>query len=305
MNKKKLTFNWAATKQISQDKGEKKKFQFKDERFYYPKRRDDGTAEAVIRLLPPKIVGDTQLYDLPYVEFHKHGFQDMGGWFIQDCPKTIGLKCPVCEDVDVLYKRGDRDAGRARCKKVEYIVNIMVIKDPQTPENNGKVFLYRMGKKIKEKVWEKWFPNADGIDDPIDIWDYYDGANFKLKIKKTGRDDSGRSHPDYSTSEFMSPSELPEDLIEKANNEMVDLREFVDPTKFKSYTDLLEKYKKVIGVSSIDSGYESPKTEQSVIRIEKEEDLSVETDESSESLDTQVQEEDDFFSRLRDDSKDD
>lgn len=288
MNVKRFSYDCAKARTKTIENFEKKnKKNFKDDRFYYPQIKDDGTAEAIIRFLPPKFKGETQLYDLPYVEFYKHSFLGSAGWFIQDCPKTIKKDCPVCEDVSNLYNIGDKRNGSQRFKKVDYIVNILVIKDPQNPENNGKVFLYRFGKKIWEKICGKWCPKPDSIDEPLDIWSYYEGANFKLKIKRTAKDENGKSYPDYSTSEWCAPSSLSDEIAERCNEQMVDLNEFLDPSRFKSYDDLKENYLKKVGVSGnasslSDESYDS-----------KEEDVPIVVNEE------EVEEDDDFFNRLR------
>lgn len=308
MNKMKYKFDWkATTTKIKKKEEEKKKTGFpKDERFYYPEFKPDGKAEAIIRFLPMKLGKDGRpMYELPYVELYSHSFKETGRNFFSNCPKTIGNPCPVCEDVVALYADGDKTTGGRRYKKVEYVVNILVVKDPLHPENNGKVFLHRFKKKIKEKLWAKWMPPEDSVDDPVDIWDYDEGCNFALKITRTAKDENGESHVDYSTSEFKAPSAVPEEELERINEQMYDLNEFLDPKRFKSYDDLNEKYKKVIGTAegSLSSGSEKKfSNKNSSSKVDEEENIestSVVVDEE------EIESNDDFFNQLRNDSDED
>ena len=155
---------------------------YKDDRFWQPEVDKTGNGYAVIRFLaaPPS-------EDLPWVRVFSHGFQSKGGWYIENCPTTIGQKCPVCEANNELWNSGDdadKDIARQRKRKLSYISNIMVIEDPVNPTNNGKVFLFRYGKKIFDKINDKMNPQYKD-EDPVNPFDFWQGANFKLKIRNT------------------------------------------------------------------------------------------------------------------------
>lgn len=238
MNKGKFSLDWSTSMQKIKDQNNAKK-NFKDERVYYPQIKDSGTAEAIIRFLPSK---DT---DVPFIKLFSHSFNGPGGWFINDCPTTVGLECPVCKNNTELWSV-DENTVRTRSRKTNYYANILVIKDPQNPENEGKVFLFKYGKTIHKKIMDKISPEEGGIDEPVMVFDYYNGANFKLKIKmqKVGN----ANMPNYDASSFDNPSPVGTDEeIEKYHNARYELSEFTNKDRFKSYNDLREKFEKVIG----------------------------------------------------------
>jgi len=232
---KKLNMNWGAiTKKIKD--AEKGDSNFKDERIYYLKPGDNGTASAVIRFLPNK-----DLESIPFSKVYSHGFKAHGSWFINNCPTTIGKDCPVCKANSDLWD-DDPETVRGRSRRTSYYSNILVIKDEQNPSNEGKVFIFRYGKKIQEKVMDA----IEGkFDDPIMIFDPYEGANFKLIVKTVKSGD--RSYPNYDSSNFSNPSALDDAIISEVVKQLYDVNEFVTPNKFKSYEDLADRFAKVIG----------------------------------------------------------
>jgi hypothetical protein len=234
--------------------GEKKKnFTNKkeDPRFFKAKMKDDGTATVIIRFLPSP---DT---DIPFVKAYNHGFQNASGaWYIENCPTTVpGSPCPVCEANNVSWKSGDQETAKKRKRKLQYWCNILVVKDPQTPENDGKVFIMRYGFKIHEKIMDAINPKEGDIDDdgnqikPIMIFDMKEGANFKLTIKMT------KDGPNYDASKFTSISSLSEEQQKSALGTLYPLTEFSNPNIFKSYDELKERFEKALSVKS------SPKKE--------------------------------------------
>jgi len=242
--KKKFSFNWGNVMDKIRDQENSNKNSYKDERIYYPEFTDKGTAQAIIRFLPSP---DT---DVPFVNVYSHSFKDVGGWYINTCPTTLKNDCPVCKSNVVLWEAGDEVTARKRKRKLSYYSNILVVSDPIHPENEGKVFLFKYGIKIYEKIMKKIDPGEGSIDKPIMIFDYYDGADFKLIIakKKVGNIEM----PNYDDAKFVdSPSSIGSDTeIEKIHNQLYSLKEFVSNTNFKSYTDLETKLYHVIGQSS-------------------------------------------------------
>lgn len=214
---------------------------FKDDRFWNITRDKSGNGYAVVRFLPP-----VENEDVPWVRIFSHGFKGPGGnWFIENCPTTLGKKCPVCEANGELWNSGlesDKEIARARKRKLRYISNILVISDPSNRENEGKIFLFNYGKKIFDKITESMTPQYEG-EEPINPFDFWTGRNFKIKVKTIGE------YPNYDSSEFASPSALFEG--DDAKLEMLwkseyPLKEFVDPSQFKSYDELQNLFLSVV-----------------------------------------------------------
>jgi hypothetical protein len=179
---------------------------------------------------------------------YSHGFEENDKWLIKNCPTTIGKDCPVCANNREMWSV-DQDLVRRRKRKLNYYANIMVVKDPQNRENEGKVFIFKYGKKIQEKIMEKLKPAKDSIDEPVMVFDYYDGANFKLKVKlqKT----SSGTFPNYDSSSFAEPSELfsTDEEIEKIHNSLHGLADVVSDDKFESYEEIKNRFDFVTGIS--------------------------------------------------------
>ena len=214
------------------------------EHLFTPKLNDDGSFQAVVRFLPrPEGDGD----GVPFVKLMNHGFEDVGGWFIENCPTTIGEKCPVCVANGREWKAGNQDTASARGRRTSFYANILVVKDPQTPENEGKVFIWRYGKKIQEKILEKIAPADDSIDEPVPVFDYDEGQNFKLKIKKIKTNIRGqdKTYNNYDSSNFTgtsTPVASSEKAIMAIDKSLHELGQIIEKDKFKSYEVLEKKF---------------------------------------------------------------
>lgn len=220
---------------------------YKDDRFWKPEVDQAGNGFAVIRFLPP-----SEGEDLPFARIFTHGFKGPGGWYIENSLTTIQKKDPVSEMNTILWNSGnekDKEIARERKRKLSYIANIFVVSDPKHPENEGKVFLFKFGKKIFDKIVEKIQPEfAD--EKPVDIFHLMDGANFKLKIRKVA------GYTNYDKSEFDTPSPLLDDkkAMEAVWKKQHKLKEFTDPSNFKSYDELKTRLNEVLnGDSKISS----------------------------------------------------
>ena len=213
-----------------------------DDRFWKPVMDKSGVGSAVIRFLPAP-----EGSELPWVQVWSHAFQGPGGWLIDNCLTTVGGTCPVCEKNRVLWNSGsdaDKEEARKQKRKLSYYANIYVVKDPANPQNEGKVFLYKFGKKIFDKIMGAMQPEFDD-DEPINPFDFWEGANFKLKLKKVA------GYWNYDSSEFARPSALLEgddDELESLYNDLHDLQAFVAPTEFKSYEDLKKRLDFTLGI---------------------------------------------------------
>lgn len=264
-----------------------------DTRFFSPDVSKDGYAEVRIRLLPSM---DT---DIPYVKKYNHGFKVNGKWFIENCPTSIGEKCPVCEDNSRLWNSGDENEKKIsseRSRKLSIITNILVIKDPNHPENDGKVMLWRYGKKLHEKIMDKINPKKGSVDEPVMVFDPESGADFKLKVKRTsfkGRDGNPVQSLNYDTSEFAQQSALTAEQIKIAEAGLFPLKEFLDKSDYKSYDQLLSLFEsKTNTKASIKVNRELPEEKQL-----PEEKMSA-LEESAPAIEAESND-DDFFSNLR------
>jgi hypothetical protein len=204
-----------------------------DERLWKPTMDKTGNGYAVIRFLPaPK--GE----DLPWVKLWNHAFQGpTGQWFIENSLTTLGNNDPVSEYNSKLWNSGiesDKEIARKQKRKLQYYSNIYVVSDASNPQNEGNVFLYRYGKKIFDKVMEAMQPPFPDTD-PINPFDFWEGANFKLKLRKVD------GYWNYDLSSFDSVTPLldgDDDALEEMYNKQYSLADFTSPTNFKSYDEL-------------------------------------------------------------------
>lgn len=243
-------FNWNAISE-EMNKTENKKPTYEkevDTRLYKPKVKDDGSFEAIIRFVPAP---DS---DLPFVILYNHAFQGPDGkWYIENCNKTHNERCPVCDHASKVWKSGDEETARRRFKKMSVYSNILVIKDPQTPENEGKVFLFKYGKKMYEQIKAKMIPAQDSIDEPVMVFDYDEGANFKLKIKTkiiNGFNGKKTPVPNYDSSEFMGVTKLPDHVVDSVEAALYPLKPIVTKDKFLSFEEQLAKLNAVEGLGT-------------------------------------------------------
>ena len=211
-----------------------------DERFWKPEVDASGNGYAVIRFLPAP-EGET----VPWAKVYSHAFQGPGGWYIENSLTTLGDKDPVGEINRRLWNSGDdadKDTARRQKRKLSYYSNILVIKDPKHPENEGKVFLYKYGKKIHDKILAAMQPEFQD-ETPINVFDLWEGANFKLKLKKVA------GFWNYDSSEFDSVSALSSDdtELEATWKQEHSLEAFTARDQFKSYEDLEKRLNLVLG----------------------------------------------------------
>lgn len=223
------------------DKMAKKSESYKDDRLWRAETDKTGNGYAEIRFLPAP---DGE--DLPWARVWHHGFRGPGGWYIENSLTTIGLKDPVSEMNSLLWNSGsdkDKSIARDRKRKLSYISNILVVSDPKHPENEGKVFLFKYGKKIFEKIQEAMNPQFQD-EKPLNPFDFWTGANFKLKIRQV------EGYTNYDKSEFATPSPLlggDDAALEKLWKKEYSLKEFTDPKSFKSYDELKARLEVVLG----------------------------------------------------------
>ena len=221
-----------------------------DDRFWQPSVDKAGNGYAVIRFLPAP---DQE--DVPFVRVWDHGFQGTGGWYIENSLTTLGQKDPVSEYNSQLWNTGnkaDQEQVRKQKRRLTYISNIYVISDPANPGNEGKVFLYKYGKKIFDKLNDLMNPQFQD-ERPVNPFDLWNGANFKLKIRKLD------GYRNYDKSEFDTPAPLfdEDDRLERIWTQEHSLQDFLTPKHFKSYDELKVRLDKVLGLSG---GVSQPRT---------------------------------------------
>ena len=215
-----------------------------DTRFWKPEVDKAGNGMAVIRFLPaPAVDGDDAL---PWVRVFSHGFQGPGGWYIENSLTTLNQKDPVSEYNSTLWNSGieaNKEIARKQKRRLHYISNILVVSDPAHPENEGQVRLFKFGKKIFDKITEAMNPEfADEV--PVNPFDLWDGANFKLKIRNV------EGYRNYDKSEFADKEPVmggDDDKLENLWKQEYSLKEFLEEKNFKSYEVLKARLDKVLG----------------------------------------------------------
>ena len=223
----------------AENKPQEKK-SYKDERLWKPELDKTGNGYAVIRFLPA-VDGE----DLPWAKLWNHAFQGpTGQWYIENSLTTLGQKDPVSEMNTAYWNSGvesDKEIARKQKRKLQYFSNIYVVSDPKHPEKEGKVFLFRFGKKIFDKIMESMQPAfADEV--AVNPFDFWKGANFKLKIRKVD------GYWNYDKSEFEDSSALfdNDESIEEVWKQQYSLADFIAPTNFKSYDELKTRLNTVL-----------------------------------------------------------
>ena len=263
----------------------KNKNKYQDDRLWKPELDKTGNGYAVLRFLPA-----TSGEDMPWVRLWSHAFQGPGGWYIENSLTTLGHKDPVSEENTRLWNTGvesDKGIARNRKRKLSYYANVLVVSDPTHPENEGQVKLFKFGKKIFDKITEAMQPQfAD--ETPINPFDFWKGANFKLKIRKVD------GFWNYDKSEFEGVSAIADndDNIKAIWEKQYPLKPFLDTSNFKSYEELKEKLNRVItGTKSTDTVENVDLPSTSTATVQSKDSASKAT--ASESDDTL-----DYFSKL-------
>ena len=218
----------------------KTNFSRDDDRFWKAELDKSGSGYAVIRFLPSQDDDKTA-----FVRVFNHGFQGPGGWYIENSLTTLGQKDPLSEYNSVLWNSGieaNKEIARKQKRRLTYFSNVYVVEDKANPQNEGKVFLFRFGKKIFDKISSMSNPEFED-ETEVDVFNLWDGANFKLKIRKV----DGFSN--YDKSEFMTSAPLSEDEseMERVFGEQHDLEEFIDQKSFKTYDELKTRLDTVLG----------------------------------------------------------
>ena len=219
------------------------KYQNDDDKYWQPTVDKAGNGQAIIRFLPPP--GDEKA---PFIRYWEHGFKGPGGWYIEKSLTTLGENDPCAEHNNTLWESGresDKKIARDQKRKLYYVSNIYVVSDPANPENDGKVFLFKYGKKIFDKIFDKMNPAFEG-DEKINPFDLWDGCNFRLRIRKV------EGYRNYEKSDFAGKTPLLEDddemkVVWESEHP---LQPIIAPDKFKTYDALKARLDKVLKINT-------------------------------------------------------
>jgi len=229
--------------EVQKQNAPQEKKSYKDDRLWKPELDKSGNGYAVIRFLPA-VEGE----DMPWAKVYNHAFQGpTGQWYIENSLTTIGQKDPVSEMNSAYWNTGiesDKEIARKQKRKLQYFSNIYVVSDSKHPENEGKVFLFRYGKKIFDKIMASMQPEFED-ETPVNPFDFWEGANFKLKIRKVA------GYWNYDSSEFEKPSAIFDNdaQIEEVWKTQYALAEYSASTNFKSYEELKTRLNTVLSGS--------------------------------------------------------
>ena len=273
--------------EVQKENAPQEKKSYKDERLWKPEVDKSGNGYAVIRFLPA-VEGE----DMPWAKVWNHAFQGpTGQWYIENSLTTLGQKDPVSELNTQYWNTGlesDKEIARKQKRKLQYFSNIYVVSDSKHPENEGKVFLFRYGKKIFDKIMAAMQPEFED-EKAINPFDFWEGANFKLKIRKVA------GYWNYDSSDFDNPSALFDNdaKIEEVWKKQYPLSEFTATTNFKSYEELKARLDAVLS-GSVTVGNVAEQMEDEPMETPKVDTAPVE------STSTQEEEEDtmDYFAKL-------
>lgn len=219
------------------------KYQNDDDKYWQPTVDKAGNGQAIIRFLPPP--GDEKA---PFIRYWEHGFKGPGGWYIEKSLTTLGENDPCAEHNNTLWESGresDKKIARDQKRKLYYVSNIYVVSDPANPENDGKVFLFKYGKKIFDKINDLMNPAFEG-DEKINPFDLWDGCNFRLRIRKV------EGYRNYEKSDFAGKTPLLEDddemkVVWESEHP---LQPIIAPDKFKTYDALKARLDKVLKINT-------------------------------------------------------
>ena len=274
--------------EVQKENAPQEKKSYKDERLWKPEVDKSGNGYAVIRFLPA-VEGE----DMPWAKVWNHAFQGpTGQWYIENSLTTVGQKDPVSEMNSAYWNTGvesDKEIARKQKRKLQYFSNIYVVSDTKHPENEGKVFLFRYGKKIFDKVMAAMQPEFED-EKAINPFDFWEGANFKLKIRKVA------GYWNYDSSDFDNASALfdNDEKIEETWKTAYPLAEFSAATNFKSYEELKTRLDTVLS-GSVTVGNVANQLEDAPIASAKVDSVAVES-----SAIPQVEQDDtmDYFAKL-------
>ena len=258
-----------------------------DDRYWKLERDKSSNGYAIIRFLD-----SPEKEDFPFVKIYTHGFKGKGGWYIENSLTTLSQQDPVSEANSELWNSGidsNKQIARDRKRRLQYISNIYVVQDQAHPENEGKVFLFKYGKSIFDMIQAAGEPQFED-ESPINVFNLYNGANFKLKARKA----DGFVKYDKSTFEESSQWLKSEEEMETLYNGLYSLEAEIGEDKFKSYDELKKKFARVIGASADTSSFTAETVSAPTTTVTESDDLPFDGDPDPGSTDDTMS----YFSKL-------
>jgi len=242
------SMDWTSLEKNLGDDAKGNKKNYKDDRFWSLSRDENDNGGAIIRLLPDP-------NGVPFEQIYSHGFQSFDPvnkkkrWYINNSPSSIGLDCPASNLWSAIFNEGTEE-GKLEAKnfsrKIQFYTNIKVINDPANPQNNGKIFIWKFGTKLKDKFMAALNPSETDRamgEEPKQLFNPLTGCNIKLKIAKVA------GFPNYDGTTIEAPSSIYENA-EEAKADILEnayaLEEFKKEEAFETYDELLSKLKYVM-----------------------------------------------------------
>ena len=274
-----MNFDWNSLKENLQKDAlteGNKKYEV-DDRFYKLSRDKNDNGGALIRFVVDK-------NSKPFVKMTKitarHPKETGNKRFVSEwSPLTIGKPDPFNEKFIKLWtEEGRKEEAKKYSRAFRYITNIVVIKDPANPENEGKTFLLDMSPTLFQKLKEAIEPTeaeiALGAESKA-VFDPINGYSFLLKVSK-----ANTGFLSYETSKFKEETSAIYKNVAEAEKEIkkntYDLSEFLKPENFLSYEELQQKLAWFDGGDAKETAEETAK--ETVKETPKQEDeLDVET----------------------------
>ena len=255
-----------------------KKTDYDDDRMWKPTRDENDNWYAVVKLLPSPVEDGR-----PVVEMYSHFFKYNGKWYIEECPTSVGKKCPVCDHNVQLWNSGldsDKETARNRSRSTSYLCNVLIVKDPKKPANEGKVFMWPMGKKLYQKALAVLNPPEEFGETSKNPWAFFDSVELKLRVKK-----GSNGFINYDDSAFVPCEDLlggDEDKLEELLTKCYDLEKILQEKNSKSYEELARRFSFVLGLSDGNSvGGAAPSENVTIKEAPKPQEAPAEPKESS------------------------
>lgn len=152
--------------------------------FYQPSadKGRDGVYKALVRFLP-NVHNPAQSKIMKYYVWLEDPTTNEG--FSVDCPSTVGKKS-ILKDMYWKLKKSesvkDQELADSHFSRVEsHIALVQILKDPNQPELEGKIMVYKFGAKINQKIEAQLKPE---FGDPVNPFDLFEGKVFALHIVK-------------------------------------------------------------------------------------------------------------------------
>lgn len=228
---------------------------YKVENVFTPTYKD-GKFSVILRFLPshPDEIK-------PFVENRTHMFKVNGDqWFGCDCLGKFGKPCPICEYNREQFKKYGKEEGRARSfgkARSKYVCNVLVVRNANNTEQEGKVYRFEFGAQIMKMISEAMTEKDDGLSvtPAINPFDWTLGANFVYEgVQSSNGPKLDASHfgPQQAINKWTGKGykELTEAEIDDIESKLYKLDEcYHKEEDCANYNQILERYEKKTGKS--------------------------------------------------------